>query len=83
MFGGFRGFLGQPRPASRHAQTVEQRLAMLERNVNNIGAELERLQEYLDSRHVIQGAASGVMALQRVTNLWNILIREGVTRTPY
>ena len=82
MFGWFGG-LGAPRPMVRRAESVEDRLARLERNFANFHAAYEHLQQVLDDAGVLTANATAQMALHRATNLWNVLIAEGVTRTTY
>lgn len=81
MFG-FRG-LGLPRPARRSPETVEQRLDRLERNLENFHAAFRHLEQALEDSNVLSAYDAASSAMVRVTNLWNILLREGVTRTPY
>ena len=69
--------------AVRRRETVEQRLDRLERNFANFHAAFENLQLVLERADVLSANAAAQMALHRATNLWNVLLAEGVTRTSY
>jgi len=72
-----------PRAMALRHESIETRVARLERNLANVANALDRMGQYLEDRHVVENSAAGASAWARVTNLWNILLREGVTRTPY
>ena len=77
------GFGVAPRVAAHRPASVEERLDRLERNFANFHGAFEHLQQILEDADVLTANATARMALVRATNLWNVLIAEGVTRTTY